>query len=1076
MFYRFGRVIADYWWAVIIGWGVLLLVIRGVAPPWDEVTRDGDLAYLPQDRPSLRAEEILEEAFPDNRSKSQVCLVLARSNGLLRQEDLNVADRLAIPFLSYRGAYALQRAVTVRDESLKLYEAGNFEEAKRVKLKRRKELESALVALDEALRLSELLATKCPDLAPPQSLLSEIYRLRGQTYVCLGQVEDAFLDKERARELLTAPPDPQKAVEPQPVAVVGTEPAASNVPEVSLPLLDVWTRHSEVVGEKLVSENRQAHLIVLQLSNEFLAMDNIRVLKLIEGELAAVRESMKQNMRHARAADTLLEELAALSASRQLAKPGESSSGPPSSSAIEPKGSKSSFGTEWVAAIHNLSDGGRDSVRQKIVELTRFAEKEGLQNVAHGLQDLSTAVVAKDPEGLESAAAAIDLALHRALPAPFGLDLHISGSAAVGGDMLRSAEQSIHNTEICTVVLVVLILAVVYRSPLLVAIPLATILVSLMVAIGVLSLMTQFGVLPAMGWWKFKVFTTTKIFITVILFGAGTDFCLFLIARFREELAAGVDREKAVANALGGVGDALVASAMTTVLGLGMMFFADFGKFRNSGPAIAVCLLVTLIACLTLAPALLRGFGRFVFWPFGFGPVALEGAKHDTADPLNRGLWGSIARWTVRFPGRILIVSLLMMSPFAWYGGGLPPIGIAGNRQPVGLAEGGELPGGFQFPPSSWYAMRTNRERVTYDVISDLGDDCPSKMGTEALKAHFPIGESGPLIILAKKVDGNFDSDVGMTKIEELTRDLYEVPGVRSVRSIAEPLGDAPKRLSISREGRRKMVLRRHPMSRSIFLTEVPALQGDVTRLELILDYDPFSIEATQSLNRVDQFLQKLANGQSPFWQGTEFAYAGTTSAIRDLRAVTASDDTRIKILVVLAVSGVLLVLLRRPFVSFYLILSVLFSYYVTMGITELFFSYLYGSSFEGLDWQVPIYLFVILVAIGQDYNIYLATRVFEEQAIHGPTEGLRRAIVLTGGIITSCGVIMAGTFVSMISGSLRSMIELGFSLSFGVLLDTFIVRTLLVPAFLALWCRRQEKTTQQLRLLRADADEEAAA
>ena len=768
IYQRLANLVSRWWLPVILAWLGVAAGVRYAAPRWDDVTRDGDLAYLPDEMASVRGEKLLREAFPNHRSKSQIVLVCERADAPLTSDDL-------------RTLLGLSKRLT----------AGEEEE---------------------------------------------------------------------------------------------------------LPVVDVWSPWTDVIGKKLTSHDRHAALIVVLIRNEFMAVDNIRV-------LARLREVV-DDVRHA--ADF-----------------------------------------------------------------------------------------------------------------PAGLRLEISGSAAIGGDMLSAAQESIQNTELATIALVVLILLLVYRAPVLIAIPMITIGVSIVVSLGLVAALTEHCLLPrlqvvggnpTLEWLDFKVFKTTKIFVVVILFGSGTDFCLFLISRFKEELRHGVDRAEAVANSLANVGEALVGSAMTTILGLGTMLFADFGKYRNSGPAIAICLAVTLAACLTLAPALLRAMGRFVFWPFS--PVVAKVATREDEDTVMNGVWQRISRGILARPGLILTVSCLAMAPLAYRG------------------------------------MSVS---VTYDLLEELPRNRDSVVGTNLLKQHFPAGDMAPITVLAQRPDADFESRAGMKQIAGLTKLLYELRGVESVRSLSEPLGDKPGALRLA-----KLAVLRHPRTKSLYLAQAEKLAGQVTRFDVITHYDPFSIEAADLLDRIDRRLDQLTQDKDSEWYGTNFVYAGTTAGIRDLKAVTLSDQWLIERLVVIAVLAVLIVILRRPLVCAYLIVTVLFSYLVTMGATELVFSMFY-QPFTGLDWKVPIFLFVILTAVGEDYNIYLVTRVLEEQRRHGMLEGLRVAVVRTGGIITSCGVIMAGTFVSMMFGSLRGILELGFALSVGVLLDTLVVRPVLVPAFLAIVYRWRE-------------------
>jgi RND superfamily putative drug exporter len=284
---------------------------------------------------------------------------------------------------------------------------------------------------------------------------------------------------------------------------------------------------------------------------------------------------------------------------------------------------------------------------------------------------------------------------------------------------------------------------------------------------------------------------------------------------------------------------------------------------------------------------------------------------------------------------------------------------------------------------------------------------------------------------------------------------LADLNGIAKIRSIYQPTGDPPGTVRLfSSEGLQVLASKGSPLTQAAFVSDAPPLAGEVTRLTLMLADEPFSPAAVSTCQSVEQTLHALANNIDSPWYGATFELMGPTAGIRDLEQITLADRWRIQWLVAIAVWLVLLALLRRLLMSTYLIGTVLLSYLVTLGITNSFFGWQVGSTYAGLDWKVPLFLFVILTAVGQDYNIYLVTRVLEEQRRHGMREGLRRAMIHTGGIITSCGVIMAGTFVSMTTGSLLGIVELGFALSLGILLDTFVVRSILVPALLALSAR----------------------
>ena len=616
---------------------------------------------------------------------------------------------------------------------------------------------------------------------------------------------------------------------------------------------------------------------------------------------------------------------------------------------------------------------------------------------------------------------------------PTGLDLKISGSATVGRDMLVAEKEGSSRTELFTLILVIGLLSVMYRAPVLALIPLVTVAVAVLVTLRLLAAMTEAGLV--------SVFAGLEVYIRVVMYGAGVDYALFILARYREELDLGRDYPEALATAVGKIGPALATSAGTSIVGIGMMCFAAFGKFRQSGFGISFGLLIVLISALTFTPAVLRLFERYAFWPrIRTETVPLPGSWAASRSPLRRLLSGRTLRG-VRERYRLRdfwrrTAHKIAARPI-WY---------------LGLSTAAMLP---FVVVAMW-----NFNHLSYGLLSDLPATEPSVVGAKAIQEHFPAGVAGPTTVLIYAPELADERPLNVSA--DLTEALAEAKAdlkIADIRSQKQPLGtseQARKYLASLDEGssglfNRKLIVRKQlaVQAKKLYLASSDELAGQVLRLDLVFNADPFDRGSIDLLDDAERTLRAaLPEGVR---ESAEIVMIGPTASIRDLKTVTDGDRVLICSLVSLAVYAVIVLLLRRPRICLFLIVSVVFSYLATVGLTYVAFSLWMPDTFAGLDWKVPIFLFTLLIALGEDYNILLMARIVEEQEEYGPHGGVLEALSRTGSIISSCGIIMAGTFASLLFGTLTSMLQMGFALTIGVLLDTFLVRPVMVPAWLTM-------------------------
>lgn len=524
-----------------------------------------------------------------------------------------------------------------------------------------------------------------------------------------------------------------------------------------------------------------------------------------------------------------------------------------------------------------------------------------------------------------------------------GVKVYVTGLGGNQADLFEIFTSIDGSLLVATLVIVIVILLIVYRSPILWMLPLLTVGVGFVLAGGVVSQLASSGIIDVDG--------QSRGVLPVLVFGAGTDYALLIIARYREELHRCPRSIDAMRAALRGAIPPILASAATVILGMLCLLASELSSNSGLGPVAALGVAGAAVTTIVLLPALLLVSGRWVFWP--------RVPHVDGLDPVSDGPWAKVAGMVSRRTTSTAVGTGLVLVALSLLVTGLKAHGIPQSK-----------------------IVLTQVESAT---------------GQQALERHFPAGLGNPVDIIAPA--------------EQVPAVLTALQADKGVTSAA-------------------------PLSQNGSPLVVNGLSYVVATLS-----DPGDSRAAErTVTRLRSSLDTVS---------TRVLVGGNTAIFVDIEKASTRDRRVIIPLVLLVILLVLALLLRSIVAPLLLVASVVLSFVATLGVCAVVFNHVFG--FAGADAAFPLFAFVFIVALGIDYNIFLMTRVREESVLLGTRAGTLKGLTVTGGVITSAGIVLAATFTALGVLPLVPFAEIGFAVAFGVLLDTFVVRSLLVPAVVLL-------------------------
>ena len=525
-------------------------------------------------------------------------------------------------------------------------------------------------------------------------------------------------------------------------------------------------------------------------------------------------------------------------------------------------------------------------------------------------------------------------------------DFYITGPAGIAGDTTKLFESADIQLLFATIGIILVLLIVIYRSPLLAIIPLFATVIVYQVVNQSVALMGAGGL---------EINNQTTSIMSILLFAALIDYSLFVFSRYREELNHYEDKFEAMRVAMRSTAAPVLFAGGTVFAAMLVLFVADFRDYQNFAPIFGMAMFVIMIASVTLVPALFALFGRKAFWP--------KVPKYGEAKEVKHGIWGPIAKFVTSKPGLI--------------GGGVAIFLIITAANVLNID-------------------------YEFNAVKNFPDDLPSRVGFEIVEEKFNKGDLAQTTVL---VTGK---DLTQESLQQVTEYLAtdEMIGSARVSGITE--------------------------------------DGQYGKITVSLAENPYGPEAIEFLGeyRIENDSYKLADGST-----VELEYAGTTAKLVDEQEVNAGDIKKIVIFETILILLLLFALTKSIKMPIYMMATILVSFVSALGLGIFLVDVLFG--YDAISTRVPVYAFIFLVALGIDYNIIMVSRFMEERKMNKVKDALEIAVRNTGGVISSAGIILAATFAALTTMPIADLFVFGFIVAVGIIIDTFLVRGMLLPALI---------------------------